>query len=187
MLLVVVQLVLSYASLATPATNQTVSRVQAVTHRLQSSVVGAAGISGESASFRTRGTLAQSTPLSLGAAGEHILYAGFWKPFLMIATSIEDIPPGGFVNRLFQNFPNPFNPTTAIRYSVAEKTTVEIEIYDLRGRIIRTLIRGEVEPGLYEAVWNGRDDAGQTVPSGVYFYRLKVGSYDSVMKMLMLK
>lgn len=186
-LLVFLHLVLTYTSLAVTASDETAAKAQTSIYRLRSSVIGAAGIPGESAGFRTKGTLAQSTPLGEGGIGEGPLYPGFWKPFLMVATTIEDIPPGSFVNRLFQNFPNPFNPRTAISYSVAGKSTVEITIYDPRGRLIRTLVQGRVEPGLHKAVWDGRDDAGHKVSSGVYFYRLAVGSYASVMKMLMLK
>ena len=69
-------------------------------------------------------------------------------------------------------YPNPFNPRTTIAYSVPEGTHVTLRIYDLRGALVSTLVNGQVEAGDHAVVWNGRDDYGSGVASGVYFARI---------------
>jgi hypothetical protein len=83
--------------------------------------------------------------------------------------------------------PNPFNPTTAIGYTLATDGFAEIVIYDVRGKRIRTLVSGNATAGYNEVVWNGRDDFGNGVASGVYFYQLRAGSVVETKKMVMLK
>jgi hypothetical protein len=79
--------------------------------------------------------------------------------------------------------PNPFNPSTTISFDVpASGGDVRLELYDARGRLVRTLVSGRRDPGRQEAVWNGRDAAGRRVPSGVYFARLRAAGCDSVVK-----
>ncbi len=86
------------------------------------------------------------------------------------------------------NYPNPFNPSTTIRYSVpAPGGAVRLRIYDLSGRLVRTLVSEERAGGEYAAVWFGRDDSGREMGSGVYFYRLEIGSESFERKMVMLK
>jgi hypothetical protein len=87
-----------------------------------------------------------------------------------------------------ENFPNPFNPSTAIRYAVPPPGgPVRIEIYDLTGRTVRTLVDEEKGAGTYLAVWRGRDDHGRMLGSGVYFYRVEIGEYRVERKMVLLK
>lgn len=85
-------------------------------------------------------------------------------------------------------FPNPFNPTTTISYDLNERVTISLAIYDVTGRRIRTLVDGESsDAGRYRRAWDGRDDAGRAVATGVYFYRLDAGTYSKSRKMVMLK
>jgi YVTN family beta-propeller protein len=88
---------------------------------------------------------------------------------------------------LEQNTPNPFNPTTTIRYSVASDTHVRLLIYDVAGRRVRTLVDGNKRPNMYKVVWDGTNDAGQSVATGVYFYRITAGKFVQTKKMLLLK
>ncbi|RMD92850.1 MAG: T9SS C-terminal target domain-containing protein [Calditrichaeota bacterium] len=74
---------------------------------------------------------------------------------------------------LRQNYPNPFNPSTQISFGLPKTSEVQLSIYDLMGRPIRTLIQATLQAGYYELNWDGRNDAGQRVPSGTYFYKLK--------------
>lgn len=85
------------------------------------------------------------------------------------------------------NMPNPFHPETAIRYDIPSTSRVRIEVFDLSGRLVRTLLDGEVAPGSHRALWNAMDDQGHTVGSGVYFYRMQAGSFESTRKMVLLK
>ena len=89
---------------------------------------------------------------------------------------------------LLQNHPNPFNPTTTIPFDVAVTGDVRIEIYDVSGSLVRTLVNGEKGIGRHLATWDGRDSAGNQVHTGVYFYRMTAPGYTSqAKKMLLLK
>lgn len=91
---------------------------------------------------------------------------------------------------LAQNVPNPFNPTTTIAYDVpagAGSAHVRLTVYDVAGRVVRRLVDGQHGPGRYVVGWNGRDDRGGIVATGVYFYRLEAGSFRETRKMLFLK
>jgi len=89
---------------------------------------------------------------------------------------------------LHQNVPNPFNPTTVIRYDVpAGGGMVSLNVYDVAGRLVRTLIDGRQAAGVREVTWDGRDQSGRTVSSGVYFYRLVAGEYVQTRKMVLIK
>ncbi|HFE64999.1 MAG TPA: T9SS type A sorting domain-containing protein [Caldithrix sp.] len=78
--------------------------------------------------------------------------------------------------RLFQNYPNPFNPETTIEYFLPKAVPVQLEIYNLLGQRVRTLVSGQKPAGEHQVSWDGRDYAGREVASGVYFYRLSVGN-----------
>lgn len=89
---------------------------------------------------------------------------------------------------LEQNYPNPFNPTTTISYQVPENgQQVKIHIYNLLGQQVRELVNTTQDAGEYSVTWNGLDDHGTKVASGVYIYRMTSGSFSSVKKMLMVK
>lgn len=89
---------------------------------------------------------------------------------------------------LDQNVPNPFNPTTTIRFRIpGEGAHAAIEIFDVAGRHVRTLVDGRVSGGENFAVWNGTDAEGREVSTGVYFYRLRAGEMETTRKMLLLK
>jgi len=88
---------------------------------------------------------------------------------------------------LFQNVPNPFNPETAIDYSLAAVGPVSLQIYDVKGRLVRDLVEGVQSAGRHTATWDGKDGNGRELPTGVYFYRLKTGDFEATKKMLLLK
>ena len=88
---------------------------------------------------------------------------------------------------LEENIPNPFNPSTKIRYSLSQAENVRIEIFNIRGQLVRTLVSGFKDQGNHTVEWNGVDDQGQIVGSGVYFYRLTTDSVSEIRKMLLLK
>jgi hypothetical protein len=89
---------------------------------------------------------------------------------------------------LHPNVPNPFNPNTTIRYDVLEGgADVNISIFDVSGRLVRTLVDGHRAAGTWSVQWNGDDDRGRRVASGVYFYRMRAGSFVDTKKMVLLK
>ncbi|MFZ5979800.1 MAG: T9SS type A sorting domain-containing protein [Candidatus Zixiibacteriota bacterium] len=89
--------------------------------------------------------------------------------------------------RLYENYPNPFNPTTTISYDLPTASQVKLEIINLLGQRVATLVDGYQTAGHQQIDWNGRNDAGQTVSSGVYFYRLTADNYVQTKKMILLK
>jgi len=91
-----------------------------------------------------------------------------------------------------QNYPNPFNPSTTIAYDVPDNeihgVRVDLNVYNIRGQVVRKLVDGSVkEPGHYVVQWNGKNDNGEAVSSGVYFYRIKAGNFVATRKMVLLK
>jgi hypothetical protein len=88
---------------------------------------------------------------------------------------------------LSQNYPNPFNPTTTISYEIPANEKVSLVVYDILGQKVKTLVNGVVKAGTHEVVWNGANEAGSRLSSGVYFYQLDAGSFSRTMKMIMLK
>ena len=88
------------------------------------------------------------------------------------------------------NFPNPFNPTTTISYQLPENSEVELAIYNLKGQKVKQLVSnsaGQLSAGQHSVVWNGKDDNGKSVSSGIYFYKLKTGNYEQTRKMILIK
>jgi hypothetical protein len=89
---------------------------------------------------------------------------------------------------LSQNFPNPFNPNTIIRYSLNETDNVSLNIYDINGQMVRSLISNLIQnPGTYQINWNAKDEKGTAVTSGVYYYQIKHGSSVITKKMILLR
>ena len=100
----------------------------------------------------------------------------------------DDINLNPYVYRLLDNFPNPFNPETHIHFELGGQEMVKLIIYDALGRQVRTLVNGQsYTPGFHAVNWDGRDNNGQSVPSGVYIYRIKAGSFIADNKMLLVK
>jgi hypothetical protein len=100
---------------------------------------------------------------------------------------IESFTMPAAVAKLGQNSPNPFNPTTAINFTLSAKENVTLAIYDVSGRLVKTLVSGTRDLGTHSVTWDGRDNTGTTVGSGVYFYRLDAGKFSDTKKMVMLK
>jgi len=88
---------------------------------------------------------------------------------------------------LQQNYPNPFNANTEISFSLSRAGMAQIDIYDLGGRKLKTLHSGDMKAGSHSLLWDGRNESGDLVGSGVYFYRLKAESNVIVKKMTLLK
>ena len=100
-------------------------------------------------------------------------------------TGVHENHPLGF--RLAPNFPNPFNPYTTITFTIPESGMVSLMVYDVSGRLVRTLVSRTLSAGTFSETWNGRDDYGRPVSSGVYVSRLTQGSHSAVSKMVLMK
>ncbi len=97
----------------------------------------------------------------------------------------EKVQPRKFA--LHQNYPNPFNPTTQIQFDMAEAGVAKLIVYDVLGRQVRTLVSGHMPAGRFNIVWDGKNNRGQMVGTGVYFLRMVAGDYVSVKKMTLLR
>ena len=105
--------------------------------------------------------------------------------FEMVSTSTNDLP--GLITKLHSNYPNPFNPVTNISYSVKEAGNVTLEVYNIKGQLVKTLINDVREAGNFTTTWTGTDNSNKSVSSGVYFYKMKSGNYTSTKKMILMK
>jgi Secretion system C-terminal sorting domain len=126
--------------------------------------------------------------LSLASDGAYV-YSGAhrgatWRrPLSEIApTSVEEAPDPPAAFELAQNFPNPFNPLTTIRYSLPSKSHVILTVYNLLGQKAAELVNGEQDVGRYEVTFNGSGFA-----AGVYFYRLRAGEFSQARRLLLLR
>jgi hypothetical protein len=99
------------------------------------------------------------------------------------------IDPVAFANRLDNAYPNPFNPTTTIRYSIASAGHVSLKIYNAAGQLVRTLVDEEQSPveGGFSVTWDGASNTGEKVASSVYFYQLTAKDFSQTKKMVLLK
>ncbi|MBD3179754.1 MAG: T9SS type A sorting domain-containing protein, partial [Candidatus Latescibacteria bacterium] len=88
---------------------------------------------------------------------------------------------------LYQNFPNPFNPSTTLSFFIPERSAVRLDIYDTAGKKVKTLTEGVKEAGRYELEWNGRNSRNSEVSSGIYFYRLSAGRKVITRKLVLIR
>ncbi len=107
-----------------------------------------------------------------------------------VVTSVEDDIMNGLVPQKYilnQNYPNPFNPSTQINFSLAQAGQVQLDIFNVLGQKVKSLISGNLKTGSHTVEWEGLDKNGNSVAGGLYFYRLEVNGYSQSRKMLLLK
>ena len=100
-------------------------------------------------------------------------------------TSIKTPVPQKF--ELYQNYPNPFNPSTEIKFDIPAASAVYLSIYNILGREVRVLVDNYLSAGTFTIIWDGRDDTGTPVSSGLYFYRFSADNFSERRKMILLK
>ncbi len=122
-----------------------------------------------------------TTPSEAGPNARYKLTIGTPTGVLEDVTSL----PKEFA--LDQNYPNPFNPSTTIRFALPKDAMVSLKVYDVLGREVRTLVNERVSAGYQQVVWDGRNQFGAQVASGMYIYRITAGEFISIKKMMMLK
>ncbi len=107
------------------------------------------------------------------------------RTWTITQTSIEDNIP--LTTKLHQNYPNPFNPVTVIRFDNATEAFTVLNIYNSNGQLVRELVNRRLEPGVHSIVWDGKDNSGSFVSSGLYYYTVKAGNYTDTRKMMLFK
>jgi len=119
------------------------------------------------------------------------VYDGGWESemsnnaFVMHTDANELLKPVS--TELTGNYPNPFNPTTTISFSTKEAGFVSINIYNMKGQLVKKLVEGNLEAAYHNVLWNGMDDSNKTVSSGIYFYKMKTTDYTATQKMILMK
>ena len=88
---------------------------------------------------------------------------------------------------LLQNYPNPFNPETRISYQLPEPAEVLLQVFNIQGALVATLVGETQAAGTYMLTWHGKNDAGELMPSGVYFYRIKADAFAQIKRMTYMK
>lgn len=111
--------------------------------------------------------------------------------YFTISASLSGDAPGDAIlpsrHALQANYPNPFNPETTIRFEMPASGQVTVKVYNTLGQLVQTLVEGAIDAGSHTVTWNGRDHAGQTVPSGMYFYRMDAAGFSDTRQMILLK
>ena len=164
-------------------------------YQVKHSVFGNGGKVVQNDNYRINGTVGQPATGSVSNANyQH--HAGFWyvatRPVAPVMAAPQVAQAVSVRTELKQNYPNPFNPETWIPYQLEKDAKVTIEIYAASGQLVRRLNLGFQQEGGYTnrdkaAYWDGRNEYGETVASGVYFYRFSAGSYTKIRKMIILK
>jgi predicted outer membrane repeat protein len=114
-------------------------------------------------------------------------YAGGYSDEASIGTATSADGPVVYENRLYQNVPNPFNPSTVVRYELQAPGYVTLAVYDVAGRVVKRLVDGNKSSGVHTATWDGTSDSGSRVSSGIYFYKLVAANFVQTRKMVLLK
>lgn len=153
-------------------------------------------ISGGSGSITSTDYRAQTTVIQTATGaltGINILaFIGFWQRELGMpgiaeekTEEISDI--NKLLTKLYNAKPNPFKTQTAIRFSLPAESKVKLLIYDISGRLVRTLINEEEVSGVYKVIWNSKNDRNQTVSAGIYFYKFQTPNYTETKKLLLIE
>lgn len=149
--------------------------------------MSAGGTTGESPNFRATTLMAE--PAGTGGTSPSFgIDVVIPETIVDVPTAVRPEPQPSLHFSLGNNYPNPFNPVTSIPYSVLRKTHVDIRVYNVCGQLVRTLVNGVRSPGrIYEITWDGTNNRGTPVASGVYFYQMVTKEYSKSHKMLLLK
>ena len=116
---------------------------------------------------------------------EILSYIGGHQPLPGSATPADGAPKPAL--RVAGNFPNPFNPATSFKYAIGVRGPVEVKVYTMRGELVRNVFRGIQDAGEHAVTWNGTDDSGKSVASGVYLYKVSANGFEQTNKMVLVK
>jgi hypothetical protein len=130
---------------------------------------------------------ANSTTLAWPMLGRNQYHTSVWGEPGPYQTDVNPVAGPRLEFALAQNMPNPFGKGTSIEYVVPEPALVSLQVFDVNGRLIRTLVNGAVERGSHRIQWDGRDSQGSVLSSGVYFYRLENGDKTITKKSVLLR
>lgn len=156
-------------------------------NRLRAAVLGGGGGRAAGSGLKMGSTLGQPSAIGAGSNAAGTAGLGFWYGRRPGSPPTGDDPELPAVNRLFQNYPNPFNPSTTISFSLSRRAHTTLAIYNVRGQLVRVLEQRVMREGPHSVAWDGRNQDGRAVASGIYFYRLRSGRFGAVRKMVLLR
>jgi hypothetical protein len=153
-----------------------------------STVDGGGRVQVAGGSYDLAGTAGQPDA-GLGVGSPYLLAGGFWPGAEadIYTAAPDETPVAGPSFALHPATPNPFNPRTAVAFDLPRGSHVELRVHDLRGRVVRVLESGVLERGRHVRHWNGRDDTGRMVASGVYIFTIDAGEHHAEHKGLLVK
>jgi len=151
---------------------------------METQTIAAGGRNASSASYNLRCTLGQ-VAIGIGTDPSYILELGFWHAVQNVITDVNPLDP--YIWKLDQNHPNPFNPMTTISYELTTESHVRLTIYNVRGELVKTLMDETQLAGRHSLYWDGRDNRGVEVASGVYFLRLLSAQGELTRKMTLAR
>jgi hypothetical protein len=155
-------------------------------YRCDWSVVAQAGGDMSSTTYRCGSTAGQTAAGQL-TGPSYWAHIGFWQIDVPVGIREEAHWPnqGPLVTRLYAPQPNPSRAHAAIRYSLAGETRAQVQVHDLTGRLVRTLVDAMQKPGRYALRWDGRDNAGRPLSNGIYFCRMNADDYRATEKLVL--
>ncbi len=174
-------------SIFTVVAGSIVPAPSAHSYQLRSVTLDGGGGTSAGGQFSLTGTIGQPD-VGAAAGGAFALRGGFWAG-TDVSTAVEQEAPPALpaVYQLYPNAPNPFNPTTAIRFDLPRPGRTDLRIFDLRGRLVRVLLNESLPAGRHRAIWDGRDNSGIGVASGVYLLLMRSEQFSARRKVTMLK
>lgn len=154
---------------------------------LYNKVISGGGTETKSSSYTLNGTISQST-IGIIHNSNYRAHIGYWSPISNVGIEedkqIKNIPK---VFSLGQNYPNPMNLNTTIKYGIPKTTSVSFKIYNSAGQVIRTFLYKDQKPGFYKIYWDGKDNQQRKVALGAYFYRLETEDFKKCRKLILIK
>ena len=165
-------------------------------YHVKKSAIDQGGAPSQSANYKTIDAVGQSSAIGTASSENYFVSSGILGGYESGLTAVDKnvsmVIPEKF--KLLQNFPNPFNPVTHIEYHLPHAADVELTIYDIRGHVVRQLVRGTISAGYHTTLWDSKNMAGKIVASGIYFYRIEIKtnkarqqSYLDIKKMILMK
>jgi len=154
---------------------------------LQKSVLGSGGSPGAADAWIMNGTLGQIASSGEDPDAAAPLHTGFWVSIPGGAATLYGLCELRAGDYTCQSFPNPFRLSTTIAYRLSRECAVDITVFDVHGRKVRTVVAATQEPGSYTAVWDGCDESGRESSPGIYFYRLDADNQRTVRKMVLAR
>ena len=161
-------------------------------NKIQKDVLDAAGSPSSSINFELDDAVGQPSAIGVAASANYSLSSGFFADLGVItAVESEDMSIFAETFELSQNYPNPFNPSTTIHYSVPQKYSdglrIKLIIFSTNGQVIRSFTEEHKTLGSHTIVWDGTNESGELVSTGLYFYTVYMGDFKATRKMIFMK